>query len=673
MAKITDLNQNLVGGNGKTNLVGDTSITVEPVKLKAKSVLQILKHFESYILEHAKKGDQGAPGLSIIGVNVTLVGTGDAGSTYRLTCTLSDGSSINAGTFFSAKGSKGDKGDKGDTGLTGNGISTIAKISTVGLVDTYRITFTDGTYFDYEIKNGEDSTLIYVNGVVVDTISFTSDPQTQLDNKVDLTSAQTITGKKTIRNVLEFQQSSDSGGTTKLEIKNDNGYNAKIRMGNTENIRLMTGGTYFGATVAPISDHATDLGVSSTNRWRNIILSGAVDFGDGATILKDSSNRINLCYANSPKVKVGSAETIIANRIGADSDNSQDIGRSTVRWANIYLAGNLSDGTISIPIAQIATLTDIANIKTIKAEIVANLPTADATTYFNESKTIYMTAIAGGSGNDYYNEYITVRTGSEGSYVYSWEKIGTTQIDLSGYLQKSNDIKKLYGTGSTAGSQMMWTINNDGTVGNAICQRDSSGSVVVPTPTADDQSAPKKYVDDGLNTKEDTISDLATIRSGAAAGATAVQPSAAAGATAVQPSALLDFVYPVGSYFITESSSFSTVAQVEAHFGGTWQMIPAGYALWTADSGAGNTISAGLPNIKGTLPKCIGVYDGNTPTGAFTKAGRDADNGGYANYYGRGSYNFNANSGATTSGIYRDDVTTVQPPARKVYAYKRTA
>ena len=35
-------------------------------------------------------------------------------------------------------------------------------------------------------------------------------------------------------------------------------------------------------------------------------------------------------------------------------------------------------------------------------------------------------------------------------------------------------------------------------------------------------------VDDGLSGKQDTISDLATIRSGASAGATAVQPSALA-------------------------------------------------------------------------------------------------------------------------------------------------
>lgn len=44
---------------------------------------------------------------------------------------------------------------KGDTGNTGNGISEISKISTVGLVNTYRILFTNGTSFDFSITDGE--------------------------------------------------------------------------------------------------------------------------------------------------------------------------------------------------------------------------------------------------------------------------------------------------------------------------------------------------------------------------------------------------------------------------------------------------------------------------------------------------------------------------------------
>ena len=49
-------------------------------------------------------------------------------------------------------------GPTGPTGPTGNGIASIALLSTVGLVDTYRITYTNATTFDYEVTNGQDST-----------------------------------------------------------------------------------------------------------------------------------------------------------------------------------------------------------------------------------------------------------------------------------------------------------------------------------------------------------------------------------------------------------------------------------------------------------------------------------------------------------------------------------
>lgn len=42
------------------------------------------------------------------------------------------------------------------TGATGNGIASIAKTSTSGLVDTYTITYTDGTTSTFTVTNGED-------------------------------------------------------------------------------------------------------------------------------------------------------------------------------------------------------------------------------------------------------------------------------------------------------------------------------------------------------------------------------------------------------------------------------------------------------------------------------------------------------------------------------------
>ena len=89
-----------------------------------------------------------------------------------------------------AKGDKGDKGDKGEKGdkgadgtvafeeLTdeqraslkgeaGNGIASIEKTATEGLVDTYTITFTDGKTETFKVTNGKDTEKIYRHDVCI--------------------------------------------------------------------------------------------------------------------------------------------------------------------------------------------------------------------------------------------------------------------------------------------------------------------------------------------------------------------------------------------------------------------------------------------------------------------------------------------------------------------------
>ena len=61
-------------------------------------------------------------------------------------------------------------GDTGATGATGNGIDSIVKTGTVGLVDTYTVTMTSGDTATFTVTNGLDGT----NGVDVDHITKTS-------------------------------------------------------------------------------------------------------------------------------------------------------------------------------------------------------------------------------------------------------------------------------------------------------------------------------------------------------------------------------------------------------------------------------------------------------------------------------------------------------------------
>ena len=52
------------------------------------------------------------------------------------------------------KGDKGDVGEKGDTGDTGVSVVGVEEVSKVGLVTTYRMMFSNGEYFDYQVKDG---------------------------------------------------------------------------------------------------------------------------------------------------------------------------------------------------------------------------------------------------------------------------------------------------------------------------------------------------------------------------------------------------------------------------------------------------------------------------------------------------------------------------------------
>ena len=51
--------------------------------------------------------------------------------------------------------------------VVGNGISSIEKISSANNVDTYRINFTDGTHFDYEVTSADISEIeAYIDNLI---------------------------------------------------------------------------------------------------------------------------------------------------------------------------------------------------------------------------------------------------------------------------------------------------------------------------------------------------------------------------------------------------------------------------------------------------------------------------------------------------------------------------
>lgn len=129
-------------------------------------------------------------------------------------------------------------------------------------------------------------------------------------------------------------------------------------------------------------------------------------------------------------------------------------------------------------------------------------------------------------------------------------------------------------------------------------------------------------------------------------------------------------IYPVGSIFISINNTSPA-----SFLGGSWLELPEGYTLFTTTtSGQGNEIiSAGLPNITGNISGfAIGAqFDSIPPTGAFIGSSKISTG---ANTWGssdadRAQINFDANQ---SNPIYGNS-TTVQPPAIKVYMWRRVS
>ena len=117
------------------------------------------------------KGEKGAKG-DTGPANKLAIGTVTKGTEAAATIT---GSAPNQTlNLVLPKGDKGDKGATGETGATGNGIASIALKSgthAAGTTDTYEITFTDGTTFDFFVYNGANGT------GAGDMLASTYDPQ----------------------------------------------------------------------------------------------------------------------------------------------------------------------------------------------------------------------------------------------------------------------------------------------------------------------------------------------------------------------------------------------------------------------------------------------------------------------------------------------------------------
>lgn len=101
----------------------------------------------------------GANGTAGVGISTIAYKEEDAQGNYVYTITLTSGSTYDITCPRGpqgATGATGATGADGQDGADGVGITSITKTGTSGLVDTYTITYTNGTTSTFTVTNGQD-------------------------------------------------------------------------------------------------------------------------------------------------------------------------------------------------------------------------------------------------------------------------------------------------------------------------------------------------------------------------------------------------------------------------------------------------------------------------------------------------------------------------------------
>ena len=103
--------------------------------------------------------------------------------------------------------------------------------------------------------------------------------------------------------------------------------------------------------------------------------------------------------------------------------------------SNLDTAANATQATINTAIDT--AIGSILSMEMIIVDTAGQDGKPSTTASASTMNKLYLTKASSGK-EDNYAEFITVRSGSEGSYTYAWEKIGDVSLDLSGYVRKAD-------------------------------------------------------------------------------------------------------------------------------------------------------------------------------------------------------------------------------------------
>lgn len=214
----------------------------------------------------------------------------------------------------------------------------------------------------------------------------------------------------------------------------------------------VSNGTSWVISAASPSAVTVDSALSdtSTNPVQNKVIKAALDSKVPAVSGKGLSTND---YTTAEKTKLSGIEA------GAQVNKVTDV---TVNGTTVVGA----DKVAAIDLSNYATKGDLSAIPKFAISVVTELPTSGIST-----STIYLKSNGGSSGNAY-DEYIYVNS--------AWEKIGTTEVDLSGYVPTTRKVNsKALSADITLSASDVGALPAGGTAVKATA--DASGNNIVNT------------------------------------------------------------------------------------------------------------------------------------------------------------------------------------------------
>ena len=247
--------------------------------------------------------------------------------------------------------------DQPSDGKDGIGISKIEKIGTVDLVDTYRITFTDNSTFDYEVKNGKNG----ADGQpgqdgFSPTITENAD-NTDKIYKLDITTADSTFTTPNLKGADGQGGTGGSGEENTIESISVNG--TPISVDENKNVDITVPSIDGLAKTEDIPTKVSELTNDSGYLTEHQDISGKVDKVDGKSLIADTEIERLASVDNYDDTQVKTQIQAVANGLMDSVGYSADY-----KTIDIIAKNGVKKSVNVAPIISHASITELSDVDT---------------------------------------------------------------------------------------------------------------------------------------------------------------------------------------------------------------------------------------------------------------------------------------------------------------------